>query len=217
MARSTRALPRSFYAGSAEQVARDLLGTILFSSIGGHEVSGRIVEVEAYIGPHDDASHAAERIGRTPRNTIMYGRAGFAYVYRIYGTHWCLNAVTGPVGFPAAVLIRALEPITGLDVMHARRAAPGGGRSRNATGARRRQLADVDLCAGPGRLAAALAIDGSLDGHALQQEPLWIARGERVPDSDVIASPRVGITRAADWPLRFSIAQSKWVSRPRPR
>jgi DNA-3-methyladenine glycosylase len=147
----------------------------------------------------------------------MYGRAGVAYVYRIYGTHWCLNAVTGPVGFPAAVLIRALEPLTGLDVMHARREAPGGGRSRNAIGERRRPLADIDLCAGPGRLAAAFAIDGALDGHALQDEPLWIARGDRVSDTDVVASPRVGITRAADWPLRFSIAGSKWVSRPRPQ
>jgi DNA-3-methyladenine glycosylase len=201
---------------SAGQVARDLLGAILFSTVGGKAVSGRIVETEAYLGPHDDASHAAERIGRTPRNEVMFGRAGLAYVYRIYGTHWCLNAVTGPVGFPSAVLIRALEPLTGLEVMHERREAPGGGRSKNASGERRRPLKDVDLCAGPGRLAAALGIDGLLDGHPLQLPPLWIARGDNFPDADVIASPRVGITRAADWPLRFSVAGSKWVSRPRP-
>src|SRR5207253_9005206 len=132
----TSALPRSFYRRSAEQVARDLLGAVLISTVGAKRTSGRIVEAEAYIGPDDDASHAAARIGRTSRNETMFGHAGLAYVYRIYGTHWCLNAVTGPVGFPAAVLIRALEPLTGLAVMRARREAPGGGRSRNAGGAR---------------------------------------------------------------------------------
>src|SRR5690606_19885019 len=98
--RAPGALAPSFYARSAEQVARGLLGAVLVSTIGGRRTSGRIVETEAYVGPHDPASHAAERIGRTARNQAMYGQPGRAYVYRIYGIHWCLNAVTDQVDFP---------------------------------------------------------------------------------------------------------------------
>jgi DNA-3-methyladenine glycosylase len=211
-----RPLPRSFYDRPAEEVAPDLLGALLISTVDDEPVVGRIVEVEAYIGSHDDASHAAERIGRTERNAHMFGPPGIAYVYRIYGTHWCVNAVTGPGSLPSAVLVRALEPLEGLDVMHGRREAPGGGRSARASGPRRRTLSDRDLCAGPGRLAAALGITGALDGHLLSRSPLLIARGKMVPAEDVVRSARVGITRAADWPLRFSVAGSPWVSRPRP-
>ena len=117
------ALGLEFYARPAESVARDLLGMVLVSTIGGSEVRGRIVETEAYVGPHDDASHAAARIGRTARNEAMYGEPGVAYVYRIYGVHWCLNAVTDVADFPAAVLIRALEPIRGISLMRRRRSA----------------------------------------------------------------------------------------------
>lgn len=200
-ARIRRALPVRFYARPAEVVARELLGCILISTAGAERTAGRIVETEAYIGPHDPASHAAERIGRTARNDAMFGPPGIAYIYRIYGVHWCLNTVTDARDYPAAVLVRALEPLGGLDVMRRRRARPS------------RALADRELCSGPGRLAAALALDGTLDGHRLQYAPLWIERGEAVPDDAVTAGPRVGITRAVEWPLRFHVRGSPWVSR----
>jgi DNA-3-methyladenine glycosylase len=167
-------------------------------------VSGRIVETEAYIGPHDPASHGAERIGKTNRNVSMFGPPGIAYVYRIYGVHWCLNAVTHEEHYPAAVLIRAVEPLDGISVMMQRRfgaAAP----------TKERQLAS-----GPGKLAAAFAIDGAADGHALDHAPLWIEQGTPVPRRDVVAGPRIGITKAADWPLRFCIRDCPWLSRRHP-
>lgn len=198
---SARPLPAAFFGRPAEAVARALLGCRLVSTIAGERTAGRIVETEAYIGPHDPASHAAERIGRTARNESMYGAPGIAYVYRIYGVHWCLNAVTDAQHFPAAVLIRALEPVEGIEVMRRRRSLPT------------RALRDRELCSGPGRLAAALAITGTLDGHRLNHSPLWISEGDAVPDAMVTSAPRVGITRAADWPLRFYLRGSPWISR----
>lgn len=174
---------------------------VLVSTVGGVETAGRIVETEAYIGPHDDASHAAARIGRTARNGSMFGAPGIAYVYRIYGMHWCLNIVTDEIDFPAAVLLRALEPLHGLDVMRARRHAG------------QKHLPDTALASGPGRLAAALGITGDHDGHPLQREPLLITAATPVAAESITAGPRVGITRAADWPLRFREAGSAWTSR----
>jgi DNA-3-methyladenine glycosylase len=196
-----RPLGRSFYARDTEVVARELLGTMLVSTIGGQRVEGRIVETEAYVGPHDPASHAAERIGRTRRNTTMFAAPGTAYVYRIYGVHWCLNTVTMEEEYPAAVLIRALEPLRGLTTMRRRRWA-------QATAGPDRLIAS-----GPGKLAAALGITGDLDGHNLQMPPLYILPGEPIPDREISAGPRIGITRAADWPLRFCVKGSRWVSR----
>lgn len=194
------ALGLDFYARPAETVARDLLGRVLVSTIGGTEVRGRIVETEAYVGPHDDASHAAARIGRTARNDVMFGEPGVAYVYRIYGVHWCLNAVTDMEGFPAAVLIRALEPVQGMAVMRRRRgAAPAS--------------PDRALASGPGKLAAALAITGEHNGHPLDRSPLWITPGEPLAPTAIVAGPRIGITRAADLPLRFHERGSPWISR----
>ena len=193
-------LPRAFYERDTEKVARDLLGTILVSTIGGQRVSGRIVETEAYIGPHDPASHGAERIGKTRRNLSMFGLPGIAYVYRIYGVHWCLNAVTEEEDYPAAVLIRSVEPLEGVRIMMRRRFgkfAPG----------KERQLAS-----GPGKLAQAFAITGAYDGHTLDQEPLWIEPGTRIARKDIVAGPRIGITRAKDWPLRFCVRDSVWLS-----
>src|SRR5688500_7788840 len=181
--REKNSLPREFYERDTEKVARDLLGTILISTVGGHRVSGRIVETEAYIGPHDPASHGAERIGKTKRNTSMFGPPGIAYVYRIYGVHWCLNAVTHEEDYPAAVLIRAEEPIRGADVMKQRRFGKG-------AHARPR-----DLASGPGKLAQAFDNDGACDGHALDRAPLWIEPGERIRPRDVVAGPRIGITK----------------------
>jgi DNA-3-methyladenine glycosylase len=198
------ALPPKFYARETELVARELLGAVLISTVGGKHVAGRIVETEAYIGPHDPASHGAERIGRTKRNQSMFGPPGIAYVYRIYGVHWCLNAVTHEHDYPAAVLIRAAEPLQGLDVMRRRRSGA------------HVHLSDRDLASGPGKLAAAFAIDGKLDGHSLAAAPLWIAEGVRVSKKDIVAGPRIGITKAAHWPLRFCIRDCPWLSRRHP-
>jgi DNA-3-methyladenine glycosylase len=199
--RHTRAdaLPPSWYARAAQDVARDLIGAVLVSTVGDVEVSARIVETEAYIGPHDDASHAAERIGRTARNDAMYGTPGIAYVYRIYGMHWCLNIVTDRVDYPAAVLIRAVEPLHGLEHVRARRAAG------------QKRMPDVALTSGPGRLAAALGITGHLNAHPLDRDPLYVRAG--ASRAEIFTGPRIGITRAADLPLRFWEAGNPWVSR----
>jgi DNA-3-methyladenine glycosylase len=190
------ALPAAFYAREAEVVARELLGAVVVSEVGGVRVAAEIVETEAYVGPHDDASHAAERFGRTPRNDAMFGAAGTAYVYLIYGMHWCLNVVTGDEGFGAAVLIRACRTIEGVE--HARARRPG--------------RPDRDLMRGPGNLARALGVDGGLNYHPLDRPPLWIAHGCTIPDADVAIGPRIGITRAADWPLRFWLRGDPHVS-----
>jgi DNA-3-methyladenine glycosylase len=188
-----------FYARPAETVARALLGTRLVSTVGGETTVGRIVEVEAYLGPHDEASHAAARIGRTARNATMFGRPGIAYVYRIYGVHWCLNVVTDALDFPGAVLIRAIEPVQGIDIMQRRRATRD----------------EAALGRGPGNLARALGVTGSLDGHALDRPPLILVRGAKVDPAEIAVSPRIGVTRAKDWPLRFYIRSSPSVSRRR--
>ena len=202
-----RPLPPRFYARPSELVARGLLGQLLVTTVDDRRASGRIVETEAYTGPNDPASHAAERIGRTRRNASMYGSPGIAYVYRSYGAHWCLNAVTDEADHPAAVLIRAIEPIDGLDVMRARRAA--GARMK----AVRTRVPDRLLGSGPGRLTQALGIDGGLDGHRLDRTPLLILEGESPADAEVVVGPRIGISRAADWPLRFHVRGSRFVSR----
>ena len=196
-----RARSRSPYAAETDEVARNLLGAVLVSTVDGHRVAGRIVETEAYLGPHDPASHAAERIGKTARNRSMFGPPGTAYVYRIYGVHWCLNAVTMPEDFPAAVLIRAVEPIAGINVMRERRWP-----ARNAG-------PDRLIASGPGKLAAAFGITGALDGHDLSSPPLFILPGSPVRLADISIGPRIGITRASDWPLRFCLRANPWVSR----
>src|SRR6476646_6799358 len=140
-------LPASFYDRPTEQVARDLLGAILECRTRDGVAAGRLVETEAYIGEHDLACHAAA--GRTARTEPLYGAPGIAYVYFIYGMYWCFNAVTRAAGEPSAVLVRALEPLTGIELMRERR----GVRSRR----------DVDLTNGPGKLCRALGIDGRLN------------------------------------------------------
>lgn len=191
---------RAFFARPAEQVARALLGVRLVSSIGGEIVAGRIVETEAYIGPHDPASHAAERIGRTVRNRAMFGEPGTAYVYRIHG-HWCLNVVSDAAGFPAAVLVRAIAPLEGLPLMRSRRwPARGPGRDR-------------DIGRGPGNLTRALAVTGEHDTHSLDAPPIWL-EPDTAPDAgDIVTAPRVGVTRAVEWPLRFYVRGDPHVSR----
>lgn len=195
---SARPLPRAFYARDTVVVARALLGQLLVSEIGGRRCLARIVETEAYVGPDDPACHAAGW-RRTARTEVMYGPAGRAYVYFSYGMHWCLNVVTGPEGYPAAVLLRAAEPVAGLATMRRRRG----------------DVPDAVLAAGPARLTQALGIDRRLNGHRLGNRPLWIAAGPPVPARRVVAGPRVGVRVAADWQLRFYVRDDPFVSRPR--
>jgi DNA-3-methyladenine glycosylase len=196
---SRAVLPRSFFARDTEIVARELLGAILECRTPEGVASGRIVETEAYVGEHDLACHAAA--GRTARTAPLYGPPGNAYVYFIYGVHWCVNAVTRGVDQPGAVLIRALEPLEGVEIMRERRAA-----------ARR----DVDLTNGPGKLCRALGITGEHNWLSLQTSPLRILRGAPIPDALTSRGPRIGITQCVDWPLRWVIRDNPFVSRGRP-
>ena len=199
-ARSGRALPMSFYDRPTEQVARDLLGAVLECTTPLGTASGRIVETEAYLGPDDPACHAVA--GLTERTRNLHGPPGIAYVYFIYGVHWCFNAVTREEGHGSAVLVRAVEPLAGVDLMRERR-----GNVRR----------DVDLTNGPGKLCQALGIDGAMDGTRLTQPPLRILAAPPVEDGDVEITPRIGITRAADWPLRWLVRGNPYVSATRPR
>lgn len=198
-----RPLPLDFIARPVETVARELLGKRLVSNLGGVLTSGVIVETEAYRGLDDPASHAATRIGRTARNAAMFGPPGHAYVYRIYGMHWCMNIVTGAEGDPQAVLIRALDPLEGEGEMMSRRAG-----TQAKPGALPRLI-----CAGPGRLCQALGVTGALYGHDLSRPPLEVRTGWTVAPGDVGVSSRIGVTAAADWPLRFFVRGNPSVSR----
>lgn len=185
-------LDASFFERDVRLVARELVGaTFLVEGVG-----GVVVETEAY-APDDPASHSFG--GPTPRNSTMFGQAGRLYVYRSYGVHWCANVVCEEEGLGAAVLLRALEPVAGLDVMAARRG-----------------VADpLLLCSGPGRLAQALGLTGAHDGLAVDRPPALFLAG--VSRREVVAGPRVGITRAPDLPWRYALRGSAFVSRPRPR
>lgn len=165
------------------------------SRLGRSVAAGRIVETEAYLGPEDAASHAAFRPGS---HSLFYGDGGHAYVYRIYGIHYCLNAITGAAGTPGCVLIRALEPIVGV-----------------ATMARRRGIdaAVVALTNGPGKLTQALAITARENGADLTSGRLVIAPPDLPREFAIATGPRIGITRAVDLPLRFWVRGSRWVSR----
>ncbi len=180
----------SFSAPVAD-LAQALIGaTLLVDSVG-----GMIVETEAY-DRHDPASHSYR--GPTPRNAAMFGLPGHAYVYRSYGMHWCLNLVGGP-DRGAAVLLRALRPLHGLDAMRTRRGA----------------VADRLLCAGPGRLCQALGVTVALDGLLLDRLPFHLLA--RTAACAVVAGPRIGISRAKDTPWRFGLRGSRYLSRPFPR
>lgn len=187
-------LPRRFYLRPARAVARDLLGCVLVSRRRGAITAGRIVETEAYLGPEDEASHAAFRPGS---RTLFYGEGGFAYVYLNYGMHCCLNAIAGKAGRPGCVLIRALEPVVGLAAMARRRRAP--------TGSPR-------LASGPGNLTRALGIAVRDNGADLTAGRLTIEPPDQPRDFRIAAGPRVGITRAVDRRLRFWIADNRCVS-----
>ena len=182
-------IDRDFFARSVHAVAPDLIGgTLLFNGVG-----GRIVEVEAYHHT-DPAAHSFR--GPTARNTVMFGPPGFAYVYRSYGIHWCLNFVCEPEGSASAVLIRAIEPTAGLPLMR-----------------RRRGLKDARLlCSGPGRLTEALGITRAQNGCALDEAPFELR--SRKGKVDVIAGPRIGITKAVEHAWRYGLAGSRFLSKP---
>jgi DNA-3-methyladenine glycosylase len=193
--RASAALPAKFYDRDTEQVARDLLGAVLRCATSDGVASGRIVETEAYLGEHDLACHAAA--GLTARTRWLYGAPGTAYVYFIYGVHWCFNAVTRSVGSPSAVLVRALEPLEGVELMRERRGVAH----------------DRDLTNGPGKLCEALGITGELNGLPLRKSAIEILRGDPVPDSLVQVTPRIGITKSAEWPLRWLVKDNPYVSK----
>lgn len=191
-----RTLPLEFYARDTERVARDLLGCVLETRVHGAFTVGRIVEVEAYVGPHDPAAHGY-RWRKTARNARLFGPPGSCYVYFIYGAHFCANVVTERDGYPSAVLLRALEPLTGLGVM-----------------ARRRGTGEPQLlCSGPGRLCQALGITRGLNGASLLGPRIRIRRPAKPPRLSITVGPRIGISHAADWPLRFWVEGSPWLSR----
>jgi DNA-3-methyladenine glycosylase len=188
MPRSSRAskLPREFYERDTVIVARELLGMHLVHRVGAVERRGRIVEVEAYVGAHDLAAHSSK--GITPRTQVMYGPPGYAYVYLIYGMHHCMNIVTEPPGNGAAVLLRALEPISGID-----------GNTK-----------------GPGLLCRAMEIDKRLNGHDLLSEDFYIAQPEDVAPFSIAERPRIGVAYAGVWAareLRFYIGGNPYISR----
>ncbi len=188
-------LSRDFFARDALEVAPDLVNKVLATRLG----SGRIVEVEAYRGAEDPASHGHR--GPTPRTEVMFGPPGHLYVYFSYGMHWCANVVTGPAGQCGAVLIRALEPLSGIDGMYGRRP---------------RARRDRDLCSGPAKLCAALGIDGAHTGTDLctGDGAMVIVDDGMPPPVRPIATTRIGITKAVDLPWRFVAPDSVHLSRP---
>lgn len=189
----SRSLPRRFYERDTAEVARDLLGKVLVHNSPEGLVSGMVVETEAYLGEDDPGSHASR--GRTARNSVMFGKAGVAYVYFTYGMHYCFNAVAKPPDKAGAVLIRAAEPLEGIDIMRERR-----GRS------------DVtDLASGPAKLTQAFGIDRRHNGLDLTADTLYFSEGGGLPHS-IGVSGRVGLSRAGELPLRFFIAGSDFVS-----
>ena len=193
--RRAATLPVSFFERPAEVVARELVGTVLRSTLGGAPTAGLVVETEAYLGRDDPASHGyLDR--RHAQNEALFGPPGTWYVYLSYGVHWCANLVCGPSGHASAVLLRALEPVAGLEIMRERR---GG-------------VPDRQLCSGPGKLCQALAITRDQDGTPMRRSGLTV-RAVAGETPALIATPRIGITKAADWPLRFVLDGSPWVSR----
>jgi DNA-3-methyladenine glycosylase len=187
-------LPRRFYDRPTLKVAKELLGKYLVVKKGGHLLSGKIVETEAYDGFKDPASHAYR--GMTPRNEVMFGAPGYAYVYLTYGMHHCLNLVTERKGYPAAVLIRALEPVDGVELMKRRR--------------RRKKLRD--LTSGPAKLCQALGVDRRLNGADLLSDSIFVEDRGEVPGGTTRSS-RIGVNDGKEKNWRFFIKSSEFVSR----
>ena len=188
MLAGVRKLDRDFYVRDTVEVARELLGKHLVHRVAGVERVGRIVEVEAYLGPHDLAAHSAR--GLTPRTRVMFGPPGHAYVYLVYGMHWCMNVVTQPEGHASAVLLRALEPVRHLE----------GQRTQ-----------------GPALLCRAMGIDKRLNGHDLLSEDFFVAAPDPEPAVRIVRRPRIGVDYAGHWArrlLRFYVRGNPFVSKP---
>jgi len=193
-------LSRDFYERATVDVAQDLLGCCLVHEEGAMTTAGKIVETEGYLSG-DPAAHSF--IGKTKRNAVLFGPVGHAYVFLIYGMHYCINVVTGEEGSGEAVLIRALEPLQGIHVMKGRR-----GTERIS-----------QMCSGPGKLTAAMGITRECNGASFMEGPLKIRSRDSVPDHDpvrnaeIVRTTRVGIVKAAEQPLRFYLKDSPFISR----
>lgn len=199
-------LPRKFYTRSTLQVAQDLLGMFLVRAYRGQKLVGKIVETEAYVGQDDLACHAAK--GMTERNQVMFGPAGYVYVYMIYGMYNCLNIVTAKADFPAAVLIRAVEPVKGVETMK---------NNRNRGGRTVKADHDPYLTNGPGKLCQAMDITRALNGQDLLNDRIWIEdRGKKAPKKKITPAKRVGVDYAGpckDYLWRFYVKGSQFVSK----
>lgn len=193
-------LPQKFYAKPTLTVAKELLGKYIIRNYRGYKLVGKIVETEAYIGFDDQASHASR--GKTKRNEVMFGYGGQAYIYMIYGKYYCLNIATEKSGFPAAVLIRAIEPISGIEQM---------AKNRNI-----KPMDKKNISNGPGKLCQALKIDKNLNGIGLQTEKLWLANGKgNINDSAIVSATRIGIDYAGsskDLLWRFYLKDNLYIS-----
>ena len=193
-------LPRPFYSRSALLIASDLLGKVLVRRLGRRNLAGKIVETEAYVGPHDLACHASK--GHTSRTSVMFGEPGRAYVYMIYGFYFCLNVVTEPAGYPAAVLVRAVEPVENVDLMRQLRNNPE---------------RETNVASGPGKVCMAMSIDKQLNGADLLGTTIWI-EDRKLDPGPIRTSPRVGVDYAGEFkdkPWRFFVDGSPHVSRVR--
>jgi len=195
VALTTPRLPRRFFARDPVVLARDLLGRVLFYRTPEGLLAGRIVETEAYTGESDAASHAFR--GRTARNAVMFGPAGHAYVYFTYGMHYCLNVTADVPGTAGAVLLRAVEPLAGLEIMRAR-----GDRGP-----------EPRLLSGPGKIGRAFGLTLEDNGRDFIRGPLGLAAGSPVPDRKVARSRRIGISRAVELPYRFTVVGSRSLSK----
>lgn len=190
-------MTKDLYNLTTEDMARELLGYSLCRETADGLVSGIIVETEAYLSKNDAACHSAR--GMTKSNATMFGPPGRAYVYYIYGRYNCFNVVSAPEGVGEAVLIRAVEPLSGINIMSWRR---GGIKAKH------------NLANGPGKLCQAFAIDRSLDGHDLRHKPLYISiKKAPINQKDIIVTPRIGVSLAQDKKLRFMISGNKYLSR----
>lgn len=181
-------LDRSFYERPTLEVASDLIGKVLVRRFKGRNLAGKIVETEAYVGPHDLACHASK--GRTPRTSVMFGPPGVAYVYMIYGFYFCLNAVTEAEGYPAAVLIRAVEPLDHIPAMRKLRGNP---------------VRDIQISSGPGKLCMAMSIDKRLNAAELTGDMMWV-EDRKLDVAAIETSPRIGVDYAGEYknkPWRF--------------
>jgi DNA-3-methyladenine glycosylase len=188
---------RAFFEQDTATLAKAVLGKRLVTRMRGVMTAGMIVEVEAYLGSNDPACHAAR--GMTKRNEVMFRAPGHCYVYLIYGMYHCVNIVSDPVGIGSAVLIRAVEPLSGFEAMQRRR--------------KQRILKPRELARGPGRLCQAMGISIPLSGESfITSERIWLEAHEDIPSEEIAASGRIGITQGTELPLRFYLPNNPWVS-----